>query len=56
MLVLENPGNEPAGVTVVISQDDAGQAMPGTRPVLLQIPVTLQASRSLSVSVYVETK
>ena len=60
VLVLDNPRNEPAEVTVVISQDDAGHAMPGTRPVSLRVPghgrhaLTLQASRSLSVSVYTE--
>ncbi|WP_454734098.1 MULTISPECIES: hypothetical protein [Cupriavidus] len=58
VLVLQNAANEPAGVTIVISQDDAGQAMPGTRPVSLRIPgqgrhaLTLQASRPLSVLVY----
>jgi len=62
VLVLQNAGNEPVGVTIVISQDDAGQAMSGTRPVSLRIPghgrhaLTLQASRPLSVSVYADAR
>ncbi|MGX6571227.1 hypothetical protein [Cupriavidus necator] len=62
VLVLRNAGEEPAGVTIVISQDDAGQPMPGTQPVSFRIAghgrhaLILQASRPLRVSVYAEGK